>query len=66
MFIMKLLQLSLFHSLLFVLSSIISNSQTDDFDDGNDDGWTRVNTLSGQGVEANFGFPNNNHKKSIS
>ena len=57
---MKLLQLSLFHSLLFVLSPITSNSQTDDFDDGNDNGWTKVNTLAGQGVSASWGFPNNN------
>ena len=57
---MKLLQLSLFHSLLFVLSSITSNSQTDDFDDGNDNGWTKVNTLAGQGIPASWGFPNGN------
>ena len=57
---MKLLQLSLFHSLLFVLSPITSNSQTDDFDDGNDNGWTKVNTLAGQGIPASWGFPNGN------
>ena len=57
---MKLLQLSLFHSLLFVLSSITSNSQTDDFDDGNDNGWAKVNTLAGQGIPASWGFPNGN------
>ena len=57
---MKFLQLSLFHSLLFVLSSITSNSQTDDFDDGNDNGWAKVNTLAGQGIPASWGFPNGN------
>ena len=57
---MKLLQLSLFHSLLFVLIPITSNSQTDDFDDGNDNGWTKVNTLAGQGIPATWGFPNGN------
>ena len=57
---MKLLQLSLFHSLIFVLSPITSNSQTDDFDDGNDNGWTKVNTLAGQGVPASWSFPNGN------
>ena len=57
---MKLLQLSFFCSLFLSMNSSVVQGQTDDFDDGNDDGWARVNTLAGQGVPATWGFPNNN------
>ena len=57
---MKLLQLSFFCSLFLSVNSSVVQGQTDDFDDGNDDGWARVNTLAGQGVPATWGFPNNN------
>ena len=60
MFMMKLLQLSFFCSLFLSANSSVVQGQTDDFDDGNDDGWARVNTLAGQGVPATWGFPNNN------
>ena len=42
----------------FIATSL--HSQSDDFDDGNDNGWTKVNTLAGQGVPASWGFPNGN------
>ena len=57
---MKLLRLSFLCSLLLSVNSFVVQAQTDDFDDGNDDGWARVNTLAGQGVPATWGFPNNN------
>lgn len=60
MFMMKLLQLSFLCSLLLSVNSLIIQAQTDDFDDGNDDGWSRLNTLGEVGVPATWGFPNNN------
>lgn len=35
-------------------------AQSDDFDDGNDTGWTRLHPLGSQGVSATFSFPNGN------
>ena len=58
--IMKTLRVTL---LYLGISSFIAtslHSQSDDFDDGNDNGWTKVNTLAGQGVPASWGFPNGN------
>ncbi|MEC8905886.1 MAG: hypothetical protein VX407_02000, partial [Verrucomicrobiota bacterium] len=42
------------------MNSLIIQAQTDDFDDGNDDGWSRINTLESVGIAAAWGFPNNN------
>ena len=60
MFMMKLLHLSFLCSLLLSANSLIIQAQTDDFDDGNDDGWSRINTLESVGIAAAWGFPNNN------
>ena len=59
-FKMKTLRNSLLHLITLGLSFISLNAQSDDFDDGNDNGWTKVNTLAGQGVPASWGFPNGN------
>ncbi|HVR37208.1 MAG TPA: hypothetical protein VMS21_15305, partial [Methylomirabilota bacterium] len=41
----------------------IARAQTDDFDDGNDDGWTRFDPLGGLGLpEATFSFPNGGYR----
>ena len=60
MFIMKPLHLPFLCSLLLSVNAFTTQAQTDDFDDGNDNGWARVNTLAGQGIPATWGFPNNN------
>ena len=57
---MKPLHLPFLCSLLLSVNAFTTQAQTDDFDDGNDTGWTRVNTLAGQGIPATWGFPNNN------
>ena len=57
---MKTLRVTLLYLGIMSLMAISLQSQSDDFDDGNDDGWTKVNTLAGQGVPASWGFPNGN------
>ena len=57
---MKSLRNSLLHLIMLGLSFISLDAQSDDFDDGNDNGWTKVNTLAGQGVPATWTFPNGN------
>ena len=57
---MKTLRNSLLHLIMLGLSFISLDAQSDDFDDGNDNGWTKVNTLAGQGVPATWTFPNSN------
>ena len=57
---MKTLRATLLYLGIMSLMAISLQSQSDDFDDGNDNGWTKVNTLAGQGVPASWGFPNGN------
>ena len=47
-----------------VLASYTTSAlaEADDFDDGNDAGWTRYNPLSGFGVPGVFSFPNGGYR----
>ena len=58
--IMKTLRVTLLYLGITSLMATSLQSQSDDFDDGNDNGWTKVNTLAGQGVPATWSFPNGN------
>ncbi|MEN8773468.1 MAG: hypothetical protein ABF379_05620 [Akkermansiaceae bacterium] len=42
---------------LFIVPSVVCGQISDDFNDGDDAGWTRLNPLSGFGVNATYSFP---------
>ena len=50
----------LLHLMILGLSFMSLNAQSDDFDDGNDNGWTKANPLADLGVPATWTFPNGN------
>ena len=47
-------------SLILVFLPIISSAQTDDFNDGNANGWTEIDPLSGVGAAGEYSFPGGN------
>jgi hypothetical protein len=49
-------------AIALLLSATGARAQSDDFNDGNDNGWNRYDPLAGFGLRAEYSFPNGGYR----